>query len=202
MEKMNVFDKQKEETVKVMTFQHKEVWDEILSNGEYRCVKKSNYQKATPECYKRIADTLDVKCKEGTIPIFGWSQLNISETKCGLDLDKDYIYYAQNKTGFPSNSYYGAILEVPLSYLAFQDFYNFVDCRCEEEGLDTFMFDPWNGTIITYPYPKAHKERDIQCIMPVIKKEWLRILFSYEEHKINGNQYNTEYSYEIIKEFK
>lgn len=166
-------------TYKIITFQHKSVLETLLNSGKYKCLRKSKYYEATPNCYDRLLENIPTKIEGVNIPIFGWYAV-IEEDNNLLTVDDKTINRALEMTGQNCNDYYLFEMEIPKEYVSLQDFYNFVDVRCQEEDeLDGFVGDPWDYVFIVEP------NREIQATFPIIKKEWIKNVYEYYEEKVN-----------------
>lgn len=162
-----------EEYCSLITFQHRSVLNSILKDGKFVCDKVSFYNTRTPKCYKRLLDSIPNKPEEIKIPIFAWYAVLDSDNS-KLTLDEKTIYRCLSMTGQDYKQYYVFKLTVPRNLVSLQNFYNFVDCRCEEEGDYQPEFDVWSGVF------DIEHGREIQAVIPFIKKEWVDEVKSYE----------------------
>lgn len=150
--------------MKIITFQHTDVIN-TLKTKDYKCELISEYHKSTPRSYEILSQRLLEKCNIKSNPIFGWLQTIEGKNI----LDKDSIKRALEMVHF--NDYSMLYLDVPEEYIDLQDFYSFVDLRCEEERIDPYYFRFENFPVnVVFDTSKA---LEIQVTFPIIKKEWI-----------------------------
>ena len=167
--------------MKILTFQHKKVLEEIQNKGVYIANANSEYRNATPKCYDKVFTAIRNKEKNSTIPIFGWyAVLNSNNDK--LKVDAATVFRCMEMTSQDEDNYILFELEMEEDKVSLQDFYNFVDARCEEERID-----PYYEKFENFPFEvvfKIEKDCEIQCTMSSIKKENIKNIYSYK--KLNG----------------
>ena len=116
----------------LLTFQHKIVLNEIINKGKYYCNHVSEYHSLTPKSYdllaRRLNETANCQC---TTVIFAWQRLYKSKV-----LNISQIERALECTPFNCDDIYLFELNVPADKVLLTNFYNFVDLRCQEEGID------------------------------------------------------------------
>ena len=121
--------------MKIITFQHKHILNELKENGVYYAKLNSEYKKNTPKCYKMVFDSIEKKDPKATDPIFGWKRVF---TSGDLEINSETIRRCMEMTGFDEKEYLLFELEIDDKEVSVQNFYNFVDARCEEEGIDPY----------------------------------------------------------------
>lgn len=158
--------------MKIITFQHPKVIEELEENGFYISKFKSKFHKATPNSYKFLIDSFKSTKMNSPIiyPIFGWSQvLSIGEVineSCRVTINR-----MLEMTSMPEN-YYMLVLNVPENEVIETDFYGFVDLRFEEEF-------PEEGFVLTEKekqtilHPRENRAIEIQAILGYINEEWI-----------------------------
>lgn len=99
--------------MKIISFQHKKVFDEIINRGIYSCSYISRYHNEAPKCYQFLKDKLKEKTGIKCNPIFGWANIN------GLPmiLNKESLSRANEMVKFDENYYYILELEIPDEYI-------------------------------------------------------------------------------------
>ena len=172
--------------MKLITFQHKDIIKDLNSKGIYECRLKSSFSKATPDCYKMLANRLNLT--ENVYPIFAWYNV------LGLPLvvNIDTINRAMEMTGFKIDEYYLFELEVPDEFVDLQYFFNFVDMRCVEEFNDN-VFTTWKDV---FNVDKTESRIEIQATLPNIRKEWIMNVYEMTEEDVPinlGSKINLEY---------
>lgn len=147
--------------MKLLTVQHEKVLEIINNEDIYKADKElCRYYHNTPGCYNEL-----IKRLNNETPIFAWYKLcGVSE----LDFSKKTIDLAGGK-GIDKGIW--MLLEVPDDLVLLSDFYDYVDMMfLEREGPDDFKDLPTWESVFEY----IDKEnRDIQAIIPYIKKEWI-----------------------------
>lgn len=154
--------------MKIISFQHKKVLDDILNNGIYRCEYISQFHKEAPKCYKYLRDKVYEKTNIDNNPVFGWANIIIDKK---MEVDKETISRAYEMVPFEENDYYILELEIPNELLIVQDFYDFACYKADEmEG----VYEPISDKLLQLNYG-----REMQAVFPYIKKEWLINIYSY-----------------------
>lgn len=165
--------------MKLITFQHKDILNQ-LNNGKYICNKISKYQSFTPLSYNILRNRLIDKIGSCENPIFAWAQVIPGKE---LKVDSKTIGRALEMTGFNFEHYLIFELDVDDKYVDIQDFYNFVDMRCEEEGIDCYYnsFDEFPiDKVFTIDY-----EYELQATIPMIKLEWVKSIYEFKNTNRN-----------------
>lgn len=169
--------------MKLLTFQHKTILDDIRDTGVYLCERQSDYHLNTPNAYAFLKSRL-----AGQYPqafknvIFAWQQL-FKDTPLTIE----HAVRGFECTGFDTDNYYLFELDVYDKHVFLTNFYNFVDLRCQEEGIDDIFPD----TDYSYSYNEkiallencvldisTHDE--VQAIIPYIQKENIISIYSID----------------------
>lgn len=155
---------------KILTFQHKSVLDKI-NEGVYKCDILSKYYNNTPKCYKMLRDRLRIDHN----PIFGWAKVLEEE----ININQKTIKRCLEMTEFDSKDYVLLELNIPDKFVDLQNFYMFVDARCEEEGID-----PYYENFEDFPFDvifEFEENEEIQATFPEIRKEWIENIYSFND---------------------
>ena len=164
--------------MKIITFQHKEVLKQIKENGVYLAEYDSLYKNNTPICYNLIFNDIKNKHPQANNPIFGWYAV-IDNDNNNLKVDARTIKRCLEMTSFDEHDYLILELEKNEDEVSLQDFYNFVDARCEEEGFDTY-YDKFEDfpfeTVFEYT-----KDSEVQCVFSHINKADIKNVYSYKK---------------------
>lgn len=158
--------------LKVVTFQHKAVVDELNEKGFYLCTYKGDFHEATPKSYQYLIDSYRTKYPNTHIkyPIFGWTQV----LEVGLPVNehnKEDLERMLGMTGF-KEPYHIITLSVPKNKVMETDFYDFVYLRCSEEFLEE---DPplTESQIANILRPRERGAIEIQAILGYIDRDWV-----------------------------
>lgn len=166
--------------MKIITFQHKNILNEINNNGVYLTKIDSFYRQCTPKCYDIVFNSIKTKDIGSTQPIFGW--YNVFPNK-NLTINSETISRCLEMTYLEEDDYLLFELNIDEDKISLQDFYNFVDARCEEEGIDA-CYESFEEFPIGRIFEIVNCE--IQCTISSIRKEYIENIYSYK--KID-NQY-------------
>lgn len=170
--------------MKIITFQHKDVLNEINNNGMYLAKMDSFYKQQTPKCYNIVFNSIKEKEIGSTQPIFGWYKVFTGED---LNVNSDTIKRCLEMTYLEEDEYLLFELEIDNNKVSLQNFYNFVDARCEEERIDAY-YDKFEDFPIKVVFEL--EDCETQCTFSSIRKEYIKNVYSYK--KVNDN-------YEITK---
>lgn len=179
--------------MKIFSFQHKEVINQIITEGVYKCSYVSKYRNQAPLLYGVLQEFIYKKTNIDSFPIFGWSKIeNIDESSTIEDVILNTCY----KVGFDSSSHLLLELEIPDEYIIQHDFYDFASFKLDEEeglcGLDdlrNFIYSDISTNSI-----------NIQATFPIILKEWVTNVYSYSFSYQDKFKYKIENVY--IKKLK
>ena len=171
--------------MKIITFQHKHILNELKENGVYYAKLNSEYKKNTPKCYKMVFDSIEKKDPKATDPIFGWKRVF---TSGDLEINSETIRRCMEMTGFDEKEYLLFELEIDDKEVSVQNFYNFVDARCEEEGIDPYYIE-----FEDFPFDCIFETKigELQCTFTALRKEHIKNVYEYSLNK--------ERQYEIKK---
>ena len=151
---------------------------QIKENGVYLAKYDSLYKSNTPICYNLIFNNIKNKHPQANNPIFGWYAV-IDNDNNNLKVDARTIKRCLEMTSFDEHDYLILELEKNEDEVSLQDFYNFVDARCEEEGFDTY-YDKFEDfpfeTVFEYT-----KYSEIQCVFSHINKADIKNIYSYKK---------------------
>lgn len=170
--------------MKIFSFQHKEVINQIITDDVYKCSYVSEYRKQSPILYAVLQEFIYKKTNIDSFPIFGWSKIeNIDE----MSSIEDVILNTYYKVGFDSDNYILMELDIPDCYISQHDFYDFASFKLDEEeglcGLDDLR---------NFIYSNISTDSiNIQATFPVILKEWVTNVYSY------SFSYQDEFKYKI-----
>lgn len=161
--------------MKILTFQHKDVLDEINAKGVYLAKRNSFYRRNTPKCYDFVFNSIKTKEPGSTQPIFGWHSVFDNEE---IDVNSKTIKRCLEMTYLDENDYLLFELNIDEDKVSLQDFYTFVDARCEEEG-----FDAYYECFEDFPMESIFEfvNCEIQCTMSSIRKEYIQNIYSYKK---------------------
>lgn len=176
--------------MKVITFQHKNVLNDIEREGKYISTIDSEFKRNTPLCYQIVFDSIKEKDIEATSPIFGW--VNVWGDN-DLTVNEKTIKRCMNMTQFECEDYVILELEISKDRVSLQNFYNFVDARCEEEGIDAY-YDKFEDFPIECIFEIENSET--QCTFSSIRKSDIINIYSFK--KIDPTKYNSEYTFKSI----
>ena len=157
--------------MKLITLQHKDVLNDIISNGRYECTMISNYHKESPKIYKILANRLGLS--DGVYPIFTWAYLDNKP----VSLNSETVTSANSKVPLKIKDYYAFELEVPDDKTDLQDFYAFAATKSDEYE---FEIDP-KAEMFTCDIGEV---ANIQCTIPEIRNEWIRAVYNMNEEKV------------------
>lgn len=164
--------------MKILTFQHKEVLNEIKNKGVYIAKLDSFYRSKTPKCYEVVFNNIKNKEEGSTQPIFGWYAVLESNNE-NLKVDSKTIARCMEMTGQDENEYLLFELEIEEDRVSLQDFYCFVDARCEEEG-----FDAYYEKFEDFPIDDIFNISDnieVQCTISSIRLNDIKNIYSYKK---------------------
>lgn len=163
--------------MKILTFQHKEVWEEIKKNGLYIAKRDSYYRSKTPKCYDIVFNNIKIREKGSTQPIFGWYAV-LDKDNNKLVVNSKTVSRCMEMTGQDENAYLLFELEIDENRVSLQDFYTFVDARCEEE-----RFDPYYDSFEEFPIKEVFNigDGEVQCTISSIKLNDIRNIYSYKK---------------------
>lgn len=166
--------------MKVLTFQHKDILNEINNNGVYLSKIDSFYRQCTPKCYDIVFNSIKTKDIGSTQPIFGWYNVFSDES---LSVNSETIRRCLEMTYLEEDDYLLFELNIDEDKVSLQDFYTFVDARCEEEGIDAYY-----ESFEDFPIDKIFElvNSEIQCTISSIRKEYIENIYSYKKV---GNEY-------------
>ena len=163
--------------MKLLTAQSLDVLS-IIEEDEiyYANNNKSLYYSRTPECYKSLSNKID-----GNTPIFAWNRI------IGAELDFSRITREKAESMAVTNECW-IILDVPDSYVVLTDFYDYADNIWAEEHGEEATVEEF-GCKLNYDdafiveLTEKYDDRDIQAILPFIKKEWIVEVFIDKKEK-------------------
>lgn len=161
--------------MKLLTVQHRIVLETLQNNGRYYCNFISEYQKTTPQCYKRLAEQLAEKTGISVAtPVFCFSNV------IGLPLkaNKKTFYRIDGMIGIPEDK---VILElsVPEKIALHTDFYDFADVKYEEEYEEGIELVDYIMT--DYRFNERYGEwRECQTLIPYIDPQFLVATHTYQ----------------------
>lgn len=178
--------------MKIITFQHKNILKTIESEGKYIATIDSEFKKNTPICYQIVFDSIKEKDIEATSPIFGWN--NVLGDK-ELTVNEITIKRCMEMTGFDYKDYVILELEMNEQRLSLQNFYNFVDARCEEEGIDAY-YENFEDFPIDCIFDIENTET--QCTFSSIRREDIVNIYSFE--KIEPTKFNSDYIFKSLSQ--
>lgn len=167
--------------MKILSFQHKEVLNEIKNKGIYLAKLNSFYRSKTPKCYNIVFNSIKNKEEGSSQPIFGWYAV-LDKDNEKLEVNSKTVARCMEMTGQDEDNYLLFELEVEDSRVSLQDFYTFVDARCEEEG-----FDPYYESFDEFPIDKVFdisEYGEVQCTISSIRLSDIKNIYSYK--KVNG----------------
>lgn len=177
--------------MRIITFQHPEVLKTLRKNNKYTCVTVSKYNEATPKCYERLRTELESKINQKVQSIiFAWGRvsdeytIDISQAERMLEMTHFINYIALE-------------LDVPDEMILLTRFYDFVDIRCEEEGIDNYDWES-DGRYSSYDefiescwqrVLNNHEDCEIQVILPYIQSDWLVRAYSVKKNSAGVYEY-------------
>lgn len=176
--------------MKVITFQHKNILKTIESEGKYIVTMESEFKKNTPMCYQIVFDSIKEKDIAASNPIFGWNNVLCDND---LTVNEDTIKRCMEMTCFDYKDYVLLELEIDEKRLSLQNFYNFVDARCEEEGIDAY-YERFEDFPIECMFQIENNET--QCTFSSIRKSDIVNIYYFE--KIDPNKYSSDYTFKSI----
>ena len=158
--------------MRILTFQHKNVIEELNNYGHYICKYTSSFRKEAPMIYDELRILLNEKTGLKANPIFGWAKLVDVEP---LEVCKDFFFSSLGKVNFDHNDYLLFEIDVPNNLVCLHDFFDFACFKADEEeelctikALHQFIF-----------YSSIFDNRDIQAVFPVIKKDWIVDIYKF-----------------------
>lgn len=158
--------------MRILTFQHKNIIEELNNYGHYICKYTSSFSKEAPMIYDELRMLLNEKTGLKANPIFGWAKLIDVEP---LEVCKDFFFSSLGKVNFDHNNYLLFEINVPDSLVCLHDFFDFACFKADEEeelctrkALHQFIF-----------YSSIFNNRDIQAVFPVIKKDWIVDIYKF-----------------------
>ena len=175
--------------MKILTFQHKNILKELEYDGVYIAKLDSFYKQKTPQCYDIVFNSIKTIEPGSTQPIFGWYSV-LSNNNGELNIDSKTISRCLEMTGFNEENYLVFELDLPSDRVSLQNFYNFVDARCEEEGIDSY-YDNFED----FPIDKIFDIKnalEIQCTFSSIHYPDIKNIYSFKKE---NNSYLLEKIY-------
>lgn len=158
--------------MRILTFQHKNIIEELNSYGHYICTYTSSFSKEAPMIYDELRMLLNENTGLKANPIFGWAKLIDVEP---LRVNKDFFFSSLGKVNFDYNDYLLFEIDVPDNLVCLHDFFDFACFKADEEeelctrkALHQFIF-----------YSSIFNNRDIQAVFPVIKKDWIVDIYKF-----------------------
>lgn len=158
--------------MRILTFQHKNIIEELNNYGHYICTYTSSFSKEAPMIYDELRMLLNEKTGLKANPIFGWAKLIDVEP---LEVCRDFFFSSLGKVNFDHNDYLLFEIDVPDSLVCLHDFFDFACFKADEEeelctrkALHQFIF-----------YSSIFDNRDIQAVFPVIKKDWIINIYKF-----------------------
>lgn len=158
--------------MRILTFQHKNIIEELNNYGHYICTYTSSFSKEAPMIYDELRMLLNEKTGIKANPIFGWAKLIDVEP---LEVCRDFFFSSLGKVNFDHNDYLLFEIDVPDSLVCLHDFFDFACFKADEEeelctrkALHQFIF-----------YSSIFDNRDIQAVFPVIKKDWIVNIYKF-----------------------
>ena len=149
--------------MRAITFQAKEVLDNILKDGICYPIKQIRFENA-PKTYKRLID--DYNTKKGTSNeslFYVWVKVFRDSDIC---INKDYIIRCNAMTNIPDNSIC-LLLEIPDDLVLITSFYNYTDEMYAEEFPEE-LESIWDSI-----YDLEHSSYEQQGIIPYITKDMI-----------------------------
>ena len=167
--------------MKILTFQHKNIIRDIQSKGLYITQIDSEYKKMTPRCYDIVFDSIPDKEDGSSKPIFGWQRVSIGDLN-EINVDEKTIKRCLEMVPMDLSTHLLFELDIPKERVSLQNFYNFVDARCEEEG-----FDKYYKTFDEFPIHVIFQldAGENQCTFSSISFMHIIKLFHKRKNKIN-----------------
>lgn len=159
--------------MKILTFQHKNVLRDIQSKGLYIAQIDSEYKEMTPRCYDIVFDSIPYKEDGSSKPIFGWQRVSIGDYS-EIKVDEKTIKRCLEMVPIDLSTHLLFELDIPKERVSLQNFYNFVDARCEEEG-----FDRYYKTFDEFPIHVIFQldAGENQCTFSSIRKEYIKNIY-------------------------
>lgn len=158
--------------MRILTFQHKNIIEELNNYGHYICTYTSSFSKEAPMIYDELRMLLNEKTCLKANPIFGWAKLVDVEP---LEVCRDFFFSSLGKVNFDHNDYLLFEINVPDNLVCLHDFFDFACFKADEEeelctrkALHQFIF-----------YSSIFNNRDIQAVFPVIKKDWIVNIYKF-----------------------
>lgn len=158
--------------MRILTFQHKNIIEELNNYGHYICTYTSSFSKEAPMIYDELRMLLNEKTGLKANPIFGWAKLVDVEP---LGVCRDFFFSSLGKVNFDHNDYLLFEINVPDNLVCLHDFFDFACFKADEEeelctrkALHQFIF-----------YSSIFNNRDIQAVFPVIKKDWIVNIYKF-----------------------
>lgn len=158
--------------MRILTFQHKNIIEELNNYGHYICTYTSSFSKEAPMIYDELRMLLNEKTGLKANPIFGWAKLVDVEP---LEVCRDFFFSSLGKVNFDHNDYLLFEINVPDNLVCLHDFFDFACFKADEEeelctrkALHQFIF-----------YSSIFNNRDIQAVFPVIKKDWIVNIYKF-----------------------
>lgn len=158
--------------MRILTFQHKNIIEELNNYGHYICTYTSSFSKEAPMIYDELRMLLNEKTGLKANPIFGWAKLIDVEP---LEVCRDFFFSSLGKVNFDHNDYLLFEINVPDNLVCLHDFFDFACFKADEEeelctrkALHQFIF-----------YSSIFNNRDIQAVFPVIKKDWIVNIYKF-----------------------
>ena len=164
-----------ENIVELITFQHKNILEDLKKYEIYHCQFKSIYNKKTPKTYNLISKMLNKKLKFKTkIPIFCWYKVN----RMNVSIKNKFIKNCNAKTGFDDNNVL-IHLKVSEKLILHTNFHNFVDYRFLEEFPNNSIAPNINWDDFE-KHIKEPTNDTIQTIISYIDKDWIINIYDIE----------------------
>lgn len=158
--------------MRILTFQHKNIIEELNNYGHYICTYTSSFSKEASMIYDELRMLLNEKTGLKANPIFGWAKLVDVEP---LEVCRDFFFSSLGKVNFDHNDYLLFEINVPDNLVCLHDFFDFACFKADEEeelctrkALHQFIF-----------YSSIFNNRDIQAVFPVIKKDWIVNIYKF-----------------------
>lgn len=164
--------------IKLLTFQHKEVWNEIQQKGIYRCTKKLGYHIDSPIIYRHAWEAIPNKSQDyrrcPSYPIFCWYEVFNSL----IQIDRETISRCLEMVPFNIENYILLEIEIPKNKVNIHNFYDFASFRLDEIEDISLPIERLKKLFTTV------NQEEKQAVIEYITKDYILNIYTLKQYKI------------------